>query len=186
MKNTLKFALVGALLASSPVAYAADCYAVSKQAAIEIATKPKNVLAIVAQKIAANEACACEIVKAAIVVTEADKKLVAKIVEQAIEVAPKRLTLITNCALAVAPDANAEVMEVSSRYTKGRGDGYSAKGGSSEVAPANFGKVPQEPISRFKPLNFVGLDSTGNFSPFQIFLPQAGGQTVPSNPYSQP
>ncbi|MFT5906192.1 MAG: hypothetical protein ACI9E1_001798 [Cryomorphaceae bacterium] len=167
MKNTLKFALVGALLAvAAPVASAADCYAVSKLAAKEITAKPKQVLAIVARQVGVNEACACEIVKAAIVVTEADKKLVAQIVEQAIEAAPKRVSLITACALAVAPDARAEVMKVSAKYSKGTGI--------------------VKPIAMFSPLDFIGLDANGNYSPIQIFLPQGGGQTTPGNPYSQP
>jgi len=182
MKNTLKFALVGALLAvAAPVASAADCYAVSKLAAKEISAKPKHVLTIVAQQIAANEACACEIVKAAIVVTEADKQLVAQIVEQAIEAAPKRVSLITTCALAVAPDAHAEVMEVSAKYSKGSGEGYSAK---SVYSAKDVGTPPTKPIARFEPLDFIGLDATGNFSPFQAFLPDPGSQTTPSNPYS--
>lgn len=168
MKNTFKSALIALILANSSIAFAADCDTVSREAAIEMAAKPKSVLIIVAQKIAANEACACEIVKAAIVVTEADKKLVAQIVEQAIEVAPNKLTLITNCALAVAPDARDQVMSVISKY----------------VNVANVS--PQVSSAGLEPLDFIGLDRTGNFSPFQIFLPQAGGQTVPSNPYSQP
>ncbi len=181
MKSTLKFALVGALLAvAAPVASAADCYAVSKLAAKEITAKPKHVLAIVAQQIAANEACACEIVKAAIVATEADKKLVAQIVEQAIEAAPKRVSLITTCALAVAPDAHVEVMEVSAKYSKGSGEDYSAKGYSAKSAKSGKGvTVHATPIATFSPLDFIGLDTTGNFSPFQIFLPQG-----PGNPYS--
>ena len=182
MKNTLKFALIGALLAvAAPVATAADCHAVSKLAAKEITAKPKHVLTIVAQQVAANEACACEIVKAAIVVTEADKKLVAQIVEQAIEAAPKRVSLITTCALAVAPDAYVEVMAVSAKYSKGAGEGYSAKGYSAKSAKS--AKDVITPITRFTPLDFIGLDRTSNFSPIQIFLPLV---TPPGNPYSNP
>ncbi|MGJ8656415.1 MAG: hypothetical protein ACSHX6_08185 [Akkermansiaceae bacterium] len=184
MKNTLKFALVGALLATAPVASAADCYAISKSAAKEISAKPKHVLTIVSQQIAANEACACEIVKAAIVVTEADKKLVAQIVEQAIESAPGKVSLITTCALAVAPDAHAEVMEVSAKYAKGTGESYSAKGGYS--AKESGGEPPKR-IAKFEPLDFIGLDATGNFSPLQIFIPEADtSQTSVGDPYSQP
>ncbi len=198
MKNTLKFALVGALLAvAAPVASAADCYAVSKSVAKEIAAKPKHVLTIVSEQIAANEACACEIVKAAIVVTEADKTLVAQIVEQAIEAAPKKVSLITTCALAVAPDAHAEVMEVSAKYAKGAGEGYSAKGGHSAKGSdysskgggngdGNGGNPPSTPAAQFGPLDFIGGDSTGNFSPFSVFLPSQGGQSSVADPYSQP
>jgi len=193
MKNTMKFALVGALLAvAAPVASAADCYAVSKLAAKEISAKPKHVLTIVSQQIAANSGCACEIVKAAIVSTEADKKLVAQIVEQAIEAAPKKVSLITTCALAVAPDAHAEVMEVSAKYAKGAGEGYSAKGGYSpkgggdQADQGNQDDGDAAP-SGYGPLDFIGLDSAGNFSPLLSVLPFAlGGQTVPGNVYSQP
>jgi Na+/serine symporter len=113
MKNTFKFALVGAVLAvAAPMAAAADCKVISKQVTEAITAKPKLVLVIVAKQIAANEACAGEVVKAAIVITEADKKLVAQIVEQAIEAAPKKISLIANSALAVAPDAYVEIMVV--------------------------------------------------------------------------
>lgn len=196
MKNTLKFALVGALLAvAAPVASAADCYAVSKSVAKEIAAKPKHVLTIVSQQIAANEACACEIVKSAIVVTEADKKLVAQIVEQAMEAAPKRISLITTCALAVAPDAHAEVMEVSAKYSKGTGesysakDGYSSKSGNATRIGGNSNrdaKAIKDLITALQPLNFVGLDGTGNFCANQVFLPTGGGQSSVGDPYSQP
>lgn len=184
MKNTIKFALVGALLAAIPAASAADCYAISKLVAKEIAAQPKKVLTIVSEQVTANEACTCEIVKAAIVATEADRKLVAQIVEQAIEAAPKKLSLITTCALAVAPDAHVEVMEVAAKYSKGTGEGYSSKGDTSKdsAKASPFTK----PIASFSPLDFIGLDSTSNFSPIQIFLPDSGGQTTPGNVYSQP
>jgi hypothetical protein len=196
MKNTFKFALVGALLATMPVVSAADCYAISKLAAKEITANPSHVLKIVSQQISANEACACEVVKAAIVVTEANKQLVAKIVEQAIEAAPKSVSLITTCALAVAPDAHAEVMEVAAKYSKGSGEGYSSKSGDSakkgidNTNNDNTTNNDNKPIAKFSPLDFVGLDGTGNFSPVSInFIPgevDGFGATTPSNPYSQP
>jgi hypothetical protein len=123
MKNTLKFALVGAVLSISvPLASAADCLAISKAAAKEISAKPESVLSVVSQQIAANENCAGEVVKAAIVVTEADKKLVAQIVEQAIGAAPKKITIIVTAALSVAPDAYVQVMELLATYTPNEGE----------------------------------------------------------------
>ncbi len=187
MKNTLKFALVGALLAvAAPVASAANCYEVAKNAAKEISAKPGNVLSIVSKQVAANKGCACEIVKAAIVATEADKKQVAAIVKSAIKAAPKKVSLITTCALAVAPDAHAEVMAVASKYSANKGGSYSAKGAKNGVA-GNEGTAVEE---NFDPLSFIGLDPTGNFSANQFILPGAngggGGQTAPGNTYSQP
>ena len=198
MKNTIKFALVGALLAvAAPVASAADCYKVSKQVAKEITAKPKDVLSIVSQQISANKGCACEIVKAAIVATEADKKLVAQIVEQAIEAVPNKVSLLTTCALAVAPDAHAEVMEVASKHAKNTGTsaGYSSKGYSAKSAKdggvggdGGGGTVEAAPAG--DPLNFIGVDPTGNFAPTSVILPPAngggGGQVAPGTPYSQP
>jgi len=190
MKKTLKFAFVGALLAVAiPIASGADCYAISKAVAKEISEKPKSVLDIVNKKISANQACTCEIVKAAIVNTEADKKLVAQIVEQAILAAPKKVALITTCALAVAPDAHVEVMKVSAKYTKGQGEGSSAKGESAKsvTSAKDTGAPPKKPMARFSPLDFIGLDATGNYSPIQIFLPEEPVQSsVPGNPYSNP
>jgi len=104
---------------------------------------------------------------------------------------------LNTCALAVAPDAHAEVMEVSAKYSKGAGEGYSAKGysakgysakgysskdGGQGAGPSSNDSQPR--VQHFSPLYFVGLDGTGNFSPVQVFLPQA--QNLPSNPYSQP
>jgi len=195
MKNTLKFALVGALLAVAAPVASADCYKVSKQVAKGITAQPEQVLAIVAKQIAANKGCACEIVKAAIVAIEADKKQVAQIVEQAIVLVPNKASLLTTCALAVAPDAHVEVMKVAAKYTnkntgdsgysaKG-GDGYSSKGGSDEKS--NVNEDPQSPFA--DPINFIGLDPSGNFQATQLDLPPAqgggGGQVTPGDPYSR-
>ncbi len=189
MKNTLKFALVGALLAVAAPVASADCYKVSKQAATQITAQPEQVLAIVAKQIAANKGCACEIVKAAIVATEADKKQVAQIVEQAIELVPNKASLLTTCALAVAPDAHVEVMKVAAKYTnKSTGDsGYSAKGGAKSGADEKAGQ--EEAVAPFAdPINFIGLDPSGNFASIQLDLPPAQGsvgQVTPGNTYSR-
>ncbi len=186
MKNTLRFALVGALLSvAAPVASAANCYTVSKQAAKLIAAKPANVLAIVAKQIEANPGCACEVVKAAIVSTEANKKLVAQIVEQAIKSAPKKMNLITKCALSVAPDARNEVVAVATKYARNAGASSveSSKGG---VATKNDATE-----DNLDPLSFVGNDHpTGAMSNGVFVLPAANGgpgaQVAPGNTYSQP
>ena len=190
MKNTFKFALVGALLAvAAPVASATDCYTVSKTAAKEIAAKPKNVLAIVSKQVAVNEACTCEIVKSAIVITEADKKLVAQIVEQAMSAAPKKISLITTCALAVAPDAHVEVLEVASKYTKSKGESYSAKSKENYSAKAADDDdesqiVTSDGVVVVNPLSHVSLDQSGNFSANVTFIPEAGTQGAVADPYS--
>jgi len=147
MKNTLKYALVSALLTvSAPLASAADCYVVSKAVAEKITAKPKKVLSIVSEQVAANQDCAGAVVKSAIVATDASKSLVAQIVEQAIEAAPKHRALIVTSALAVAPDANEEVLLVNSKFAKSSGSHYSSKGGSYSpkggFASGNSGEEP--------------------------------------------
>jgi len=187
MKNTLKFALVGALLAvSAPLASAADCYVVSKAVAEKITAKPNKVLSIVSEQVAANQDCAGAIVKSAIVATDASKSLVARIVEQAIKAAPKHRALIVTSALAVAPDANEEVLLVNSKFSKSSGgqdsiEDYSAKGGTGNDSP-----TPPPPSGVASPLNFIGLNNGGNFSPTASFLPFAavGGQTSVVDPYA--
>jgi len=188
MKNTLKFALVGALLAvSAPLASAADCYVVSKAVAEKITAKPNKVLSIVSEQVAANQDCAGAIVKSAIVATDASKSLVAQIVEQAIEAAPKHRALIVTSALAVAPDANEEVLLVNSKFAKSSGGHYSSKGYSAKGGTGNDGHgEPTPPSGVASPLNFIGLNNGGNFSPTASFLPFAavGGQTSVVDPYA--
>jgi len=190
MKNTIKFALVGALLAVAAPVASADCYKVSKQASKEITAQPEQVLSIVAKQIAANKGCACEIVKAAIVATEANKKQVAQIVEQAIALVPKKASLLTTCALAVAPDAHVEVMKVAAKFTnKNTGDstGDSAKSGAKSGGDEKTGQSPT--LNFADPMTFIGLDPSGLFQATQIDLPPAqggaGGEVTPGTTYTK-
>jgi hypothetical protein len=114
MNRTLNYAAIACTLAIAPAALAEDstCYTASKVVTKAVTAKPGDVLAIVGKQSAASPDCACEIVKAAIVATEADKSLVGQIVAAAIEAAPDKLTVITTCAIAVAPDALAEIRAV--------------------------------------------------------------------------
>lgn len=136
MKNITKYALFGAVLALITPAYAekSDCYKVYTAVKKAVSAQPAKVLELVATKVAQNESCACEVVKAAIVASDADKKLVAGIVETAVEAAPSKVRIIGQCAVAVAPDALAEVQAVVTKYGAASGDsGYSAKGGEKDV-----------------------------------------------------
>lgn len=196
MKNTMKFALVGALLSTlAPVAIAAECHLVSKEVTKQLTSQPEQVLKIVAKQIAANKGCECEVVKVAIVATEANKKQVAQILEQAIEAAPQKASLLTTCALAVAPDAHNEVMKVSAKYAnKNTGEGsvasetYSAKGGDFQGEGDGVGGPRIPSTSAFNPLNFIGGDNTGNFQQAFFNVPGQGGtagQVDPGTTYSQ-
>ena len=114
MKRTLNYVALALVLAGSPVAMAEgkDCYDLSVAVTKAVAANPDNVLQIVSREVSANSGCACEVVKAAIVATEADRKLVAQIVETAINAAPDKMRLIAQCAIAVAPDALPDVQAI--------------------------------------------------------------------------
>ena len=90
-----------------------DIYATVKRF---VKDHPEKVLEVVAFHVGQHETCACEIVKAAIIASDADVALVVEIVETAIEVAPGKFRIIGQCAIAVAPDALAEVQTITSKY----------------------------------------------------------------------
>jgi len=114
MKRTLNYALLACAVAIAPVALAeaSNCSKVSEAVMKLVVAKPDNVLAIVARQTGANPSCACEVVKAAIVATEAPSKLVGQIVATAIEASPEKMNVITACAIAVAPDALPQIKAV--------------------------------------------------------------------------
>lgn len=162
MKNTIKYALFGAALALVTPSYAAapDCYKVSTAVKKAVAANPENVLELVATQVSQNESCACEIVKAAIVASDADKKLVASIVSSAVTAAPDKVRIIGQCAVAVAPDALAEVQAVVTKFGANAGDGYSAKGGEKGAAK-DAGAVATPPPVASNPLDFPGRGPVG-------------------------
>ena len=114
----MKYAIVGALFAAAaPFAVAAErsaadvkkCSAVYQSASKAIAKDPAKVLELVSKLVAANESCAAEVVKAAIVTTKANGELVGQIVETAATVAPKQLSQIAAAAMAVAVDSRVQI-----------------------------------------------------------------------------
>ena len=161
MKNTMKYALFGAALALITPAYAAapDCYKVSSTVKKAVVANPGKVLELVSAQVAQNESCACEIVKAAIVASDADKKLVADIVSAAITSAPEKVRIIGQCAVAVAPDALAEVQAVVTKFGANSGDGYSSKGGEKGAKDAGDSATPPPVASN--PLDFPGSGPEG-------------------------
>ena len=158
MKKTLKFALTAVLLAAAPLASAkdVDCVKVSDAVKAAVIADSNNVLEIVATQVASNESCACEIVKAAIVASDADRKTVALIVDTAILEAPDQLRIIAQCAIAIAPDAISKVQAVLEKYDKAGGEGHSEKGGLSKDAISAVVDMPN-------PLDFPsGSNDSGN------------------------
>ena len=118
MKHAIKYTLfVAALTLVIPAqAEKIDRQQVYTNVKNNVSTNPEMVLELVKKNVAKNQSCACEIVKAAIIASNADKNLVADIVEAAITSAPDKARLIGQCAVAVAPDALAEVQAVVVKY----------------------------------------------------------------------
>jgi hypothetical protein len=156
MKTTFRFALVAAALGIVPAVATADtdCLTLAASVKTAVAEKPAEVLQVVEKEVSANSDCACEVVKAAIQAAEADAKTVAAIVETAASVAPDKMRLISQCAVAVAPEALADVQAVLSRLDPNRGEsGYSSKGAKSAK------DVAVKPA--WNPLDFPGQGPVG-------------------------
>lgn len=167
MKNTTLYTVISAVLALVAPAFAEapDCHDVANVVKKAIVAHPEKVLDIVSGQIGQNESCACEVVKAAIVASDADKALVAEIVTVAIEVAPDKIRIIGQCAVAVAPDALAEVQSVVAEYGAASGDsgwadakGGDAKGGDDKGAKGIASALPNIPTN---PLDFPGKGPVG-------------------------
>lgn len=159
-------ALIG--LAATPLtAEPADCLQIALTVKQEIKATPAEFLEIVEKQVAANEDCACEIVKAAIQATDADEETVARIVEVAATTAPEKMRLIAQCAMAVAPDALAGVQAVLAKIDPNRGEGtVSAKGGLEKAPIAPPPVVPN-------PLDFP----VGSTPP--VIVPPGGPPLLP-------
>ena len=145
MKKTFKFALAALLISSSySPADTLDCIKLSQAVKAAVVADSDKVLQIVAKNVSANESCACEIVKAAIVGSDADKVLVAKIVNTAILEAPSQLRMIAQCAIASAPEAISSIQAVVEKYDAAGGEGESAKGGFAEDDPKGMIDLPED------------------------------------------
>jgi hypothetical protein len=81
------------------------CEGISQDVAAAIAKDPTKTLLIVEDALVINEACAGDIVRAAIIASKADAALVNQIVQTATGVAPKKAAVIADAANSVAPGA---------------------------------------------------------------------------------
>jgi hypothetical protein len=108
LKHSTAFALIAAgILVGAPLS-AATCDKVAADVRAAIEVNPSKVLVIVEDAMIANEACACEIVKTALITSKANADLARQIVLTATNVAPNLTHLIAECARGVvAGDATA-------------------------------------------------------------------------------
>lgn len=156
MKKTAFFALFSASFGLLSAKTAVDCVALSLSVKNAVAGEQSKVLEIVSAEVATAPACACEIVKSAIEASKADVKTVAAIVEVAATAAPEQMRLVSQCAVAVAPDALAAVQAVVAKLDPNLGDsGTGAK--SAKGAKGGVGEVASMP----NPLDFPGEGPVG-------------------------
>jgi len=86
-----------------------ECAALARTVSKQVTAKPERVLIIVEDTLVVSDACACEVVKAALGAAQASPKLAAQIVLVAVNAAPAKATVIAECAKAAAPDAAVEI-----------------------------------------------------------------------------
>jgi hypothetical protein len=105
---SLSYFLIGiaALVSVSTIKAQSDaCDDISGDVTSAVQKDPSKVLMIVEDALVINEACSCEIVKAAITASHADAVLTNQIVQTAMSVAPKMSGIIMDCATSVSPGA---------------------------------------------------------------------------------
>lgn len=147
--------MFSAALSVIPVHAGVDCIALSASVKSSVAAEQSKVLEIVSNQVAAAPGCACEIVKVAVEESKANSEMVAAIVESASIAAPEQMRLISQCAVAVAPDALASVQAVVAKLDPNSGEsGTSAKSSKDGAA-----EPAQE--SAFNPLDFPGQGPIG-------------------------
>ena len=162
MKQTIIIGMFLGSFAWMPASAEVDCLKLSLSVKHAVAAEQSKVLEIVANEVGAAPGCSCEIVKAAIVASHAKPATVAAIVEAAATASPEHLRLISQCAVAVAPDALAEVQAVLAKLDPNSGKaGHSAKG----VVDAKSAKDAKGEVATIpNPLDFPGTGPVGPLS----------------------
>jgi hypothetical protein len=155
MKKHTGFILLSAAFGLVSANASVDCIALSLSVKNSSAADRSSVLELVSREVAAAPGCACEIVKAAIEGSAADSKTVAAIVQSAATAAPEQMRLISQCAVAVAPDSLTEVQGVIALLDPNLGESANAKSSKDSKAPA--GEVAAMP----NPLDFPGQGPVG-------------------------
>ena len=134
----------GAYAGPSGSSKGTDCTSIGADLRKAVAANPSQVLVYVEDSMIANGACACEIVKAAILGAGAQSgtaeanALVKQIVYAAITVNPSMSAVIVECAMAVAPRASDEI-QAALAEALGDGKGGSGLGGADYGGIAGFG-----------------------------------------------
>jgi hypothetical protein len=153
-----------ALLASA----APKCDDIANDVRKAIASDTAKTLMIVEDALVISEACACEIVRAAIEASKADESLKQQIVQTALAVAPKMAPMITECAgmqgNVPVPVATTPAVAEDAQVT------YSGKSGkdAKSVLPV----MPPPPVEDVEEFTYIPRDIRG------IYLIAPGGVGV--------
>ncbi|HEY8960989.1 MAG TPA: hypothetical protein VIM57_02220 [Luteolibacter sp.] len=124
----------------------------------KISRNPAEVLAIVTEEVTGHPNDVCEIVKLAIQASSADVTVTAKIVEAAVMAQPASMRLAAQCAMAVMPDALAEIQAVLAKLDPAGASGSSDKD-AKDAKDAKFGEVAS--VISPNPLDIPGVVPPG-------------------------
>ncbi len=136
-----------------------NCQGITLSIEHRIMRDAANVLEIVEAEVRANPSCACEIVKTAIKVSEADSEKVVSIVEASINAAPETMRIVSQCAIAAMPESLAGVQALLAKYDANGGEGRSAK--SSKDTKDAKSSTPGQVAAMPNPLDFPGGGPVG-------------------------
>ena len=140
-------ASIAAILFAPTIGRAGDstnCDKIAARVREAIEQEPQKVLVIVEDNMVANETCACEIVKAAILASKADAEMVKQIVKTAVNVAPNRAALIAECASAVAPDHSKGVVDTVKGVTGVQPSDGIVEPSSGTASGTDYAQVPSD------------------------------------------
>ncbi|MFM2179459.1 MAG: hypothetical protein RL015_3557 [Verrucomicrobiota bacterium] len=141
----------------SAKAQTSSCQGIADDVTTAVSKEPGKVLMIVEDALVINESCACEIIKAAILASQADASLVNQIVQTAISVSPKQSGIIMDCATSISPNSLS-----ATDMTAGTTSGKDVKN------PLPVEPAPSEPEEDFKPI-------PSNIRGIYLMQPPAGG-----------
>lgn len=116
------------------------CDKVFEEVRTAVEADPPKVLVIVEDAMVANETCACEIVKAAILGSKANLDLTKQIVRTATHIAPKMAPLIAECAGAILPGGG--VVETLNREVGIQPEGVQPPGGEGDPGGDDYSLMP--------------------------------------------
>ena len=116
-------ALIAMAIGQTASAAEKDCSAEYKKVSAAVSAEPDKVLEVVAKRAQESPTCFCEIIKAAIKASSADKDLIVQIVTTVSNVLPDETPTIITCAIAAAPDAlqGAVARAIADKFGSGKG-----------------------------------------------------------------